>query len=103
LDDGILLNQDWNRFSSVMAPKVQGAWNLHLATSGLSLDFFVMFSSAAGMLGSPGQANYAAASAFLDALAIYRSSLGLKSLSVDWGPWNEFGMAADLPLASARN
>src|SRR5580698_10154447 len=102
LDDGILLNQDWNRFSAVMAPKVQGAWNLHLATSSLDLDFFVMFSSAAGLLGSPGQGNYAAANAFLDALANHRVSLGLKSLSVDWGPWSEFGMAAELARRSSR-
>lgn len=95
LDDGILLQQDWDRFKRVLAPKVQGAWNLHQFTQDLPLDFFVVFSSAAALLGSPGQGNYAAANAFLDALAHYRRSLGLAGLSINWGPWGEVGMASD--------
>ncbi|MEH2361779.1 type I polyketide synthase [Nostoc sp.] len=96
LDDGVLLQQTWKRFEFVAAPKVAGAWNLHQLTQDISLDFFVCFSSAASLLGSPGQANYAAANAFLDALAHYRQGLGLPGLSINWGPWSEAGMAKRL-------
>jgi acyl carrier protein len=73
---------------------VSGAWNLHALTLSAPLDFFVLFSSAASMLGSPGQANYSAANAFLDQLSHYRRSQGLPSLSINWGPWSEVGLAA---------
>ncbi|MDJ0897245.1 MAG: type I polyketide synthase [Xenococcus sp. MO_188.B8] len=96
LDDGILLQQNWARFQQVMASKVQGTWNLHILTQQLSLDFFVMFSSAAALLGSPGQGNYSAANAFMDTLAHYRQSQGLPGLSINWGPWDDAGMAASL-------
>jgi polyketide synthase 12/myxalamid-type polyketide synthase MxaB len=94
LDDGVLAQLDWARFSRVMAPKVAGAWNLHTLTEGMDLDFFVLFSSVASVLGSPGQGNYAAANAFLDALAHFRRARGLAGLSVNWGAWAEAGMAA---------
>lgn len=96
LDDGVLLRQDWERFAKVMAPKVAGAWNLHSQTQDLALDFFVLFSSIASLLGSPGQGNYSAANAFLDGLAHYRRSLQLPALSINWSPWGETGMAAGL-------
>jgi acyl transferase domain-containing protein len=96
LDDGMLLQQSKERLARVMAPKVIGAWNLHVLTRDLSLDFMVLFSSAASLVGSSGQANYAAANIFLDALAHYRRSLGQPGLSLNWGPWAEVGMAADL-------
>ncbi len=96
LDDGILLQQTWERFRYVMAAKVQGAWNLHCLTQNQPLDFFVLFSSAASLLGSPGQGNYAAANAFMDGLAHYRRGLGLPALSLNWGAWGESGMAASL-------
>nr|AIE12090.1 putative cis-AT type polyketide synthase module B4B [uncultured bacterium] len=96
LDDGLLVNQDGRRFAEVMAPKVQGGWNLHTATADLELDFFVLFSSAVSLIGSAGQGSYAAANAFLDALARYRRSRGLKALSINWGPWKDGGMAARL-------
>ncbi|HEY9800293.1 MAG TPA: type I polyketide synthase [Leptolyngbyaceae cyanobacterium] len=96
LDDGILLQQTWERFKYVVAPKVAGAWNLHRLTQDTPLDFFVCFSSVASLLGSPGQGNYAAANAFLDALAHYRQALGLPGLSINWGPWSEGGMATRL-------
>ncbi len=93
LDDGLLLNQSWTRFEHVLAPKVNGAWHLHQATLGQSLDFFVLFSSTSALLGAAGQGNYAAANAFLDGLAHYRRALGLPALSINWSAWAEGGMA----------
>ena len=77
LDDGILLQQTAERFQSVMAPKIDGAWHLHRLTQDRSLDFFVMFSSVASLLGTAGQGNYAAANAFLDGLAQLAAFAGL--------------------------
>ena len=96
LDDGMLLGQTQERFARVMAPKVSGAWNLHVLTQDLPLDFFVCFSSISALLGSPGQGNYAAANAFMDALAHHRRALGLPGTSINWGPWSDSGMAATL-------
>jgi len=96
LDDGALVNQSWAQFSRVLAPKVEGAWHLHRLTKELPLDFFVLFSSAASLLGSAGQANHAAANAFLDSLAHYRHASGLPALSINWGGWSEVGQAANL-------
>jgi NAD(P)-dependent dehydrogenase (short-subunit alcohol dehydrogenase family)/acyl carrier protein len=98
--DGVLVQQDWERFAKVFAPKVEGAWNLHRATREQPLDFFVLFSSGASLLGSPGQGNYAAANAFQDALAHHRQGLGLPALSINWGAWAEVGLAADRDLGS---
>ena len=94
LDDGVLQNLTWKRFGAVMLPKVQGAWNLHSATIGTPLDFFARNSSAAALLGSPGQGNYSAANAFLDRLACFRVAHGLPGISINWGPWSETGGAA---------
>lgn len=99
LDDGALLNQEWSRFQTVMGPKVKGTWYLHQHSLHLPLDFFVMFSSAASLLGSSGQANHAAANAFEDALAHHRRALGLPGLSINWGAWSEVGAAADRHVA----
>ncbi len=96
LDDGRLQQQSWDRFTQVMAAKVNGAWHLHCLSQNQPLDFFVMFSSAASLLGSPGQGNYAVANAFLDGLAHYRRVLKLPALSLNWGAWSESGMAANL-------
>jgi acyl transferase domain-containing protein/ubiquinone/menaquinone biosynthesis C-methylase UbiE/acyl carrier protein len=95
LDDGVLLQQTWPRFATVFGPKVDGAWLLHERTRLLPLDFFVLLSSIASLLGSAGQANHAGANAFLDALAHHRAAQGLPALSVNWGPWGEIGAAAD--------
>ena len=96
LDDGLLQQMNWKQFTRVMAPKVQGAWHLHSLTENLPLDFFVCFSSIASLVGSPGQGNYAAANAFMDALAHHRRGMGLSGLSINWGPWAEAGMTANL-------
>jgi acyl transferase domain-containing protein/acyl carrier protein len=93
LDDGILQRLDASRFQPVLRPKVAGAWNLHLQTLDAPLDFFVMFSSVASLLGNAGQANYAAANAFLDSLAHHRRALDRPALSINWSPWAEIGDA----------
>jgi acyl transferase domain-containing protein/thioesterase domain-containing protein/acyl carrier protein len=94
LDDGIILQLTPERFSPVMAPKVAGAWNLHCASTGLRLDHFVLFSSISSLVGAAGQANYAAANSFLDALAHHRRAVGLPALSVNWGALAEIGLLA---------
>ena len=96
IDDATLAELDPARFAPVLAPKVQGSWNLHQATAGLALDFFVCFSSGAALMGSPGQGNYAAANSFMDALAQERAATGQHALSINWGSWAEVGMAAGL-------
>ncbi len=93
LNDGVIQAMDLDQLSKAMAPKTQGAWNLHQALTD-PLDFFVLFSSVAGTLGSPGQANYAAGNAFLDGLAQHRRKLGQPATSIAWGPWDDEGMAA---------
>ncbi|MEC4805692.1 MAG: hybrid fatty acyl-AMP ligase/type I polyketide synthase [Jaaginema sp. PMC 1079.18] len=95
LEDGWVTQQNWPQFERVFAPKVAGAWNLHQATLNYELDFWVLFSSIAAVLGSPGQSNYAAANAFLDALARDRVRQGLPTLSVNWSAWGEGGMAQE--------
>lgn len=93
LDDSILLQMNRERFLQVMQPKVEGAWNLHCLTRDDPLDYFVLFSSAASLIGSPGQGNYAAANAFLDMLAYYRRQQGYPALCINWGRWGEIGQA----------
>jgi myxalamid-type polyketide synthase MxaB len=95
LDDGVLTQLTWQRFAGVMAPKVEGAWNLHRQAEQSPLEFFVCFSSAASLLGSPAQGNYAAANAFMDALAHQRRLQGMAGLSINWGPWADEGLAAE--------
>lgn len=94
MDDGILKQLDATRLLNVMGPKAAGAWNLHVQTLGLPLDFFVMFSSISSMVGNPGQGNYAAANAFLDALAHHRHAHGLPALTVNWGHIGGVGYAS---------
>ncbi len=95
LDDGMLLQQSWPRFQRVMTGKVYGAWNLHRLTQTQTLDFFVMFSSLSSLLGNHGQGNYAAANAFLDALAHYRQKHGLAGTSINWALWGVSGSMAE--------
>ncbi|XP_025100500.1 highly reducing polyketide synthase cla2-like isoform X1 [Pomacea canaliculata] len=86
VDDGAFPSMNRDRFDKALAPKVKGAWNFHLLTKHLPLDFFVMHSSAESVLGYQGQANYSAGNAFLDGLAYYRRHLGLPAQSFSWGP-----------------
>ncbi len=97
IDDGMLLQLDEERFRTVLAPKMRGAWNLHHLTLERPLDFFVLYSSAAAVMGNPGQGNYSAANAFLDALAHHRHALGRPALSVNWGFLTETGFVARMP------
>ncbi|MBF0288094.1 MAG: type I polyketide synthase [SAR324 cluster bacterium] len=94
LDDGMIAQQNWERFDKVMQPKIRGAWNLHALTQQFPLDFFLLFSSASSALGTLGQSNYASANAFLDALSHYRRGNDLPAIAINWGPWAEVGMAA---------
>lgn len=102
LADRSLERQTWERFEEVFAPKVGGAWNLHLQTRSDPLDFFVLFSSNSALVGLGGQSNYAAANAFLDALAHHRRALGLTALSINWGPWAKVGLAVQAVKAKER-
>ncbi|SCF22826.1 polyketide synthase 12, partial [Micromonospora haikouensis] len=87
LADSVVTSLSADGVAAVMGPKVDGAWALHEATAGLDLSAFVVFSSIAATLGSPGQGNYAAANAFLDALAQHRRAQGLPATSIGWGMW----------------
>ncbi|HEY2517939.1 MAG TPA: SDR family NAD(P)-dependent oxidoreductase, partial [Polyangiaceae bacterium] len=91
LDDAIVERQSAEHIARVFAPKVDGAMHLHAATKGIPLAAFVLFSSAAGVVGSLGQSNYAAANSFLDALAAYRHDQGLTATSLSWGIWEQGG------------
>jgi NADP-dependent 3-hydroxy acid dehydrogenase YdfG/acyl carrier protein len=93
-EDGVLLQQDPERWARVLRPKVQGGWLLDRMTREIELDHFVVFSSLSAVLGAAGQAAYAAANASLDALVQQRRAAGLAGLSVAFGPWAQVGMAA---------
>ncbi|MHC3471304.1 SDR family NAD(P)-dependent oxidoreductase [Streptomyces sp. 7R007] len=100
LDDAILTSHDPERLERVWGPKARGAWNLHVLTRDLPLRSFWVFSSAAGVIGSAGQAGYAAANAFCDALTAHRRAHGLPGMAVAWGLWaGDSGMAANLTTA----
>ncbi|MDH6710462.1 acyl transferase domain-containing protein/acyl carrier protein [Kitasatospora sp. MAA19] len=95
LDDAAVSNITDDQLERVWRPKVTGAWRLHQATTRLPLDWFVLYSSMASLLGNPGQGAYSAANAWLDAFATWRTALDLPTLAVNWGPWGEIGVATD--------
>jgi len=96
LRDSLLIQQPWSDFAAGLAAKTLGAWHLHCLFEKTPLDFFVLFSSAASLLGNQGQGSYAAANAFLDGLAHYRRSRGWVATSINWSLWQHTGMARDV-------
>ena len=95
IDDCLAIDCTRDRFTTAMLGKALGGWNLHLATADVALDFFVMCSSMAALYPQVGVTSYAAANVFLDALARYRKSKGLCATSVNWGAWNQTGLARE--------
>lgn len=102
VDDGMLPEQTLDGFARVMAPKALGTWNLHRLTRQLPIDFFVLFSSGAALLGSPGQSNYAAANSFMDSMAFVRWAEGRLAPSINCGSSSEVGMVAEVGDAHRR-
>jgi acyl transferase domain-containing protein/surfactin synthase thioesterase subunit/acyl carrier protein len=93
LDDGILAQLEWDRFVHLFEPRIYGSWLLHEYTKSLELDFFILKSSLLSLLGSAGQANYTASSAFLDSLGAYRRAVGLPATVINWCAWSGGGLA----------
>lgn len=99
VEDAPATAEDGGRLHRVWAPKADGAWRLHEATLDADLDWWLGFSSLAALVGSPGQAEYAAANAFLDSVVALRRARGLPALTVNWGPWGGVGAVQDRDIA----
>ncbi|VAW71264.1 Polyketide synthase modules and related proteins [hydrothermal vent metagenome] len=95
LSDAIIDLQSEKSFNDVLAPKINGAWNFHTITMDWPLEYFVMFSSTASLLGNQGQSNHSAANQFMDSLAHYRKNIGLQALSINWSAWQKIGAAVE--------
>lgn len=105
LDDAAIVNQDNKHIETVFFPKARAAWFLHNSTKKrtIDLDYFIIFSSIASLLGAAGQSNYAAANGFLDALCIYRKQQKLPATSIQWGPWKQMGMSKKITVTSQNS
>ncbi|NKB51774.1 MAG: SDR family NAD(P)-dependent oxidoreductase [Rhizobiaceae bacterium] len=95
LDDGIMIEMGWQRYHRVTNAKIEGSWALHLAVEHLQLGHFVLFSSILSVIGSMGQLNYVSGNSFQDGLASYRRRLGLSATAMNWGPWENVGLAVE--------
>jgi thioester reductase-like protein len=97
LKDGLISDLEWSDFEDVFLSKVQGSYNLHKLTisKGYHLEHFVMFSSLSTKFGQLGQSNYSGANAFMDSLALHRTSIGLTGSSINWGQWGKVGLVSD--------
>lgn len=93
--DGFIIRKDEQVFQTVLSPKLEGTWLLDRLTQEDQLDFFVMFSSIASLTGEPGQGDYTAANSYLDSFTDYRNKKGKKSITINWPPWKETGMAVE--------
>ncbi|HTM83981.1 MAG TPA: beta-ketoacyl reductase, partial [Mycobacterium sp.] len=100
IDDQIVVGIDKDTLDRVWAPKATAALRLHVATTGKNLDWWVGFSSTSSLLGAPGQASYAAASAWLDGLVAWRRAAGLSAITINWGQWSDIGVARELKFSA---
>lgn len=100
ISDALISQQYWEDYAVTFAPKIQGAINLHSTTLDVALDQFVCFSSISSVLGNAGQANYAAANAFIDQLMQLRRQQGLPGTAINWGPWGDVGLATRMDTQS---
>jgi acyl transferase domain-containing protein/ubiquinone/menaquinone biosynthesis C-methylase UbiE len=103
VDDAALLQQTWAHLDRVMAAKVRGAWHLSGAAEQRQLDFLALFSTGASLVGSPGQANHAAANAFVDVLAPALRARGVPAVAINWGAWADVGAAVGRKLSADRH
>jgi len=99
IDDGIILQQNIERFLTTACAKVLGSWNLHILSleENLDLDFFVLFSSVVSTIGNVGQSNHASANSFMNSLVSYRKSLNLPATVIQWGAWSDIGTLVRYP------
>ncbi len=101
--DGFIIRKEEENFNNVLAPKIQGTWNLDRVTENDNPDFFVMFSSITSIMGGQGQGDYTAANAYMDSFAAFRSKQGKRTLSINWPSWSETGMAVDYGVDDSGN